>query len=319
MINKNILVTGSSGFIGFHLCRYLLSKNFSIIGIDSHNKYYSQDLKKKRLSILKKNKKFYFVKINLNNKKKLEKIFNKHGPNTVFHLAGQPGVLYSFKNPKSYYYNNVKATKTLCNISKKYSVNKFIFGSSSSVYGDQKKFPIKETINPNPKNYYAKTKLKSEKIVYETFKKSQTKFIIFRFFTVYGPYGRPDMFIHKFLNVLKKNKEIKLHNSGLNFRDFTYIKDVVKILLLAIKTKLNGKILNISRCYPIRTDKLVYLILKYYKKNNVKIKKIDFVKGEMLKTHGSNSKLKKFFGRIKFTDIKDGIKQTIKVFKKNGF
>ena len=319
-MSKNIiLVTGSSGFIGYHLCKYLISKNFNVIGIDSINNYYSKNIKKKRLSILNKNKNFFFKKINLINKKKLEKLFIKYNPKIVFHLAGQPGVLYSFKNPKSYYVNNTKATNVLCNICKKYNIKKFIFGSSSSIYGDQKKYPIKENFFPNPKNPYAITKLASEKLVIKSFTKSKINYIIFRFFTVYGPFGRPDMFIHKFLNKIKKNQLIKLHNDGLNYRDFTFVGDVVKILYLSIIKKINNKIINICRSKPIITNKLVELIIKNYSINLPKIKKTGFVKGEMLKTHGSNKFLKKNFGNIIFTDIKKGISITINSFKKNNF
>ncbi len=317
MKNKKILITGSSGFIGFHLSKFFLIKN-KVLGVDNHNSYYSKKIKLKRLTFLKKNRNFFFKKINLRNEKKLDQVFKSFKPEYVFHIAGQPGVLYSFKNPKSYKDNNIKATKVLCKISKKYKIKKFIFASSSSVYGDQKKFPIKETFKTYPKNPYAKTKLKSEKIVSKTFSKTKIKFIIFRFFTVYGPFGRPDMFIHKFLNALKNNKKINLHNNGKNFRDFTYIDDVIKILKDSLKKNINGKILNICRSSPVLTLKLVDIILKNYKSKKIKLKKTKFVKGEMLKTHGSNANLKKFFGKIKFTDIEKGIKETIRNYKLSG-
>ena len=221
--------------------------------------------------------------------------------------------MYSFKNPKSYFVNNIKATESISKISKRYNVEKFIFGSSSSVYGDQKKFPIKETFKLNPKNPYAKTKLKSEKIVIKKFKNSKTKYNIFRFFTVFGPQGRPDMFIHKFLNSIKNNQKIKLYNNGFNFRDFTYIDDVVDILVKNIRMTPSSKILNICRSKPIITTDLVSLIEKIYKKN-IKIDKIGFVKGEMLKTHGSNRLLKRNFKKMRFTDIKYGLKKNNKFF-----
>jgi len=313
-----ILITGSSGFIGYHLADELLKRKYDIIGIDNNNNYYPSIIKKKRLKKLKKNKKFRFYKLNLINKKKLEKIFIKHKPDIIFHLAGQPGVLYSIKYPKTYTTNNVYATKSICKISKKHNVKKFIYGSSSSVYGDQEKFPIKENFKLNPKNPYALTKLKSENIVKEEFKKSSTKYIIFRFFTVYGPFGRPDMFIHKFLNSIKKNKKIKLYNNGLNFRDFTYIKDVVKILSKIIKVFPVSRVINICRSKPIKTTHLVSLIKKFYREN-YQFTNTGFVKGEMLKTHGSNKLLKKNFKNIKFTDIKIGLKKTILAFKKYGY
>ena len=161
-----ILVTGSAGFIGYHLVENLLNnvKN-TVIGVDSINGYYSTKIKKLRIKILKRKKNFIFKKINLENKKKLEITIKKFLPNAVFHIAGQPGVLYSFKNPLSYKKNNTNATENLTLICKKYKIKKFIFASSSSVYGDQKIFPIKENFKKNPKNYYAKTKLKCEEII----------------------------------------------------------------------------------------------------------------------------------------------------------
>ncbi len=311
-----ILVTGSSGFIGFHLVKYLLKKN-TVLGIDNNNKYYSEKLKKRRLKLLKKNKNFTFKKINILNKKKLNDIFLKFKPQIVFHLAGQPGVLYSLSNPKSYYTNNILATKSISQISLKHKVSKFIFSSSSSVYGEQKKFPIKETFKTNPKNPYAKTKLVSEKIIRKTFNKN-IDYIIFRFFTVYGPFGRPDMFIHKFLNSIKKNKKIKLYNNGLNYRDFTYVYDVVKILWKAINVKTKNKTINICRSSPIKTTDLVSSIEKIYQKKG-KLTKTGIMKGEMLKTHGSNRILKRNFKNIKFTDIKFGLKKTVFYFKKYGY
>ncbi len=313
---EKILITGSSGFIGFHISQFLLKKKYIVIGIDNHNSYYSRKVKTKRLSILKKNKNFFFEKIDINNKRKLNKVFQKYLPNTVIHLAGQPGVLYSFKNPKSYYVNNTNASQTLCKICKNFKIKKFIFGSSSSVYGDQKKFPILENAKLNPKNVYAQTKLKSEQIIKKTFFKSKTNFIIFRFFTVYGPYGRPDMFIHKFLNHIKLNKPINIHNNGLNFRDFTFVDDVVVILEKSLKKKITNKIINICRSKPILTKKLIEIILKYYSAKINLLKKTKFVKGEMFKTHGSNAKLKKIFGKIKFTDLENGLKKTIKIYIK---
>tara|TARA_B100000214_G_scaffold373225_1_gene353112 strand:- start:774 stop:1724 length:951 start_codon:yes stop_codon:yes gene_type:complete len=311
---KKILITGSSGFIGFHLAKNL-SKIYKVIGLDNHNNYYSKKIKKKRLSILKKNKNFSFKKIDLKNKNELEKVFNKFKPSIVFHIAGQPGVLYSFKNPKSYKLNNTQTTNIVSNLCKKNNIEKLIFASSSSVYGDQKKFPIKEHFKTNPKNPYARTKIESEKIIFKNLKKSKTDFLIFRFFTVYGSFGRPDMFIHKFLNSIKNKKTIKLHNKGMNFRDFTYIDDVVSILKMSIDKKISKKILNICRSKPILTLDLVKMILKIYGIKKANLRETKFVKGEMLKTHGSNMNLRKYFGKIKFTDIKKGIKYTIQNYK----
>ena len=313
-----ILVTGSSGFIGFHLSNFFLKKGYHVLGLDNHNNYYSPKIKNKRLYLLKKKRNFKFIKMDITNLKSLEKSFKGFLPDIVFHLAGQPGVLYSLKNPKIYKLNNFIATENICKLSKKYKIKKFIFASSSSIYGDQLKFPIKESSVPNPKNPYAKTKLSSEKIVKKSFIKSKINFLIFRFFTVFGPYGRPDMFIHKFLNKQKNNKTISLFNNGLNFRDFTYVDDVVKILYLSYKKNISKKTINICRSKPIQTIDLVLMMKKICKNKNLKINKTGFVKGEMLKTHGCNSKLKKTIGKINFTNLREGLVKTIKVYKSFG-
>jgi len=180
----------------------------------------------------------------------------------------------------------------------------------------KKYFQLEENFKKNPKNYYAKTKLKCEQIVKKIFNKSDTEYMIYRFFTVYGPLGRPDMFIHKFLNSIKKNKKILLHNNGMNFRDFTYVDDLIKILILTMKKIPTNKTLNICRSKPIKTTYLVNLINKIYGNNRNKIVNTGFVKGEMLKTHGSNSTLKKNFKNLKFTDLNLGLRKTIAAYKK---
>tara|TARA_Y100001958_G_C21245895_1_gene575914 strand:- start:1123 stop:2073 length:951 start_codon:yes stop_codon:yes gene_type:complete len=313
------LVTGCAGFIGFHLSNNLLknTKN-KVYGIDSLNNYYSTKIKKERLKILKKKKNFFFKKIDLIDKKKIRIFFSKINLDYVFHLAGQPGVLYSFKNPKSYKSNNILATKNLLNEVNKNKIRKFIFASSSSVYGDQKRYPIKETFKVRPINYYASTKIVCEKLIRRSFANYKSKFIIFRFFTVYGPYGRPDMFIHKLLNKAKKKKVIKLHNFGKNLRDYTYIDDVVKILKNCIKLEdLKLNIFNICKSQPIETNKLIKKIQKSLKRN-IKFKLIPKVKGEMYITHGSNQRIIKSF-KLGFTSIDKGIEKTIKAYNLKGF
>ena len=197
-----LLITGAAGFIGYHLTLKLLKKNFLVFGIDSMNSYYSRKLKIRRLKNLKRFRNFYFENINLCNYSKAQKIINHIKPDVIYHLAGQPGVLYSYKNPQSYTKNNIVATNNIIKIANSINIKKFIFSSSSSVYGDQYKFPITENAKLKPKNYYAVSK----KICEQNIKRSlKASYIIFRFFTVYGSLGRPDMFFSIFLRSIYKN------------------------------------------------------------------------------------------------------------------
>lgn len=309
------LVTGCAGFIGFHFCKQLFKANVKVIGIDNLNSYYSRKYKQSRLKLLQKNKNFIFYKFDLNNESKLKKIFEQNKIKSVIHLAAQPGVIYSYSNPHSYTHNNVKATIALIDIVKKFKVKKFVFCSSSSVYGDQKKFPIKETFNRKPINYYAKTKIECEKIILKKFNNSKISVSIIRPFTVYGPYGRPDMLILKILknNFYKKN--LNIFDFGKHKRDFTYVEDVAKIIFKISKIfnkKIN--ILNICSSNPVSVNYILEIL-----KKKIKFKSKVFYfpkrKGEMQVTYGSNKNLLKNIKKFKFTSINTGLNNTINWFE----
>jgi UDP-glucuronate 4-epimerase len=318
-MNKNkILITGCCGFIGFHLAlKFLNNPKFEVYGIDSLNSYYSTKLKKKRLLILKKKKNFIFFKQDLSNYNFCYNFIKKNKPETIYHIAGQAGVLHSLKNPKSYIKNNIKVTNNLVKSIKSnhIKIKKFIFASSSSVYGDQEKFPLKESFFLKPRNPYAFSKKKCEDIILSNFKniKNLDDFVIFRLFTVFGPYGRPDMLLIKILLNIYYKKIIKIYNYGNYYRDFTYIDDVVKILFLSSKIKTNGKIFNLSGSRPIKIISFLEKVKKIIKKD-LKIKMMPRRNAEVLKTHGSNKKLTNFFNYKRFSSLDYGLKKTIKWF-----
>ena len=293
----NILITGCAGFIGFHLSEFLSKKykKSKIIGFDNINNFYSPILKKMRIKELKKNKNFYFKKIDLQNKKKIENIFKRNKIKIVIHLAAQAGVRDSLKMPNSYFKSNFIGFMNIVNISNKNKVKKFIFASSSSVYGDKKKFPLKENMNISPKNIYSATKKINEDISNDLSKISNMKMIGLRFFTVYGIFGRPDMFIFKFLNSIFNNKKFYLYNRGNHLRDYTHIDDVVNIIVNLIKKRIAKKfqIFNICSNNPIELNKLVKFISNFV---NIKPKLIKKKRNsiEVLKTHGDNKKILSF-------------------------
>ena len=195
-------------------------------------------------------------------------------------------------------------------------IKHFIFSSSSSVYGDHEKYPISENFKFRPKNYYAKTKISCEKLIKKKLKTTNTSVKIIRPFTVYGPYGRPDMLILKLLSLISRNKSIEIYDYGKQLRDFTFVKDVVKIIfLLSKKIDKNLKIFNICASQPIKINHVLYLVESIYKKK-IKINYKEKRRGEMKITYGSNKKLKKYINFKKFTNIEIGLNQTIKWFKK---
>ena len=251
----NVLITGCAGFIGFHLSQLLIKKKIRVLGIDNISNYYSQKLKNDRLNILKSNKSlFKFYKIDITDSNSLKKIFNNNKFEVLIHLAAQPGVRYSINNPKKYISTNVNGFYNIIDLVREYNVKKFIYASSSSVYGISNKFPLKEfTSNTDsPESIYAATKKTNELIAHAYSKIYQIKTIGLRFFTVYGEYDRPDMAIYNFTNSILKRKKIDLYNKGKNSRDFTYVLDVVRLIYKLVKSK---KIKNYYNIYNISNNK----------------------------------------------------------------
>jgi UDP-glucuronate 4-epimerase len=302
----NILITGCAGFIGFHLSASLLKKNINVHGVDNINHYYSPKLKQLRLSILKKEKRFKFSKIDISDYKKLEKIFKKQKFDIIVNLAAQAGVRYSIINPKDYIHSNILGFFNILELSRINKIKKIFYASSSSVYGDHKKFPLKENEKLIPRNIYSFSKKNNEdiaKIYEETY---GINLIGLRFFTVYGEWGRPDMLMMKYMMAKKNKKPFVLNHKGNHYRDFTYIQDVINLLTkLIFSKKKKKKIYNICSDKPVSVKKILSILNKLYGEPNIVHEKRLSI--EVLKTHGSNKEIKKITKFYNFTNINNGI------------
>jgi UDP-glucuronate 4-epimerase len=233
--NKKILITGTAGFIGFSLALNLLKKGHNILGYDSINDYYDVNLKLSRNKILKKFKNFIFIKGDLEDQKKLDKSVLKFKPQIIIHLAAQAGVRYSLDAPRKYLSSNIIGTFNIIEIAHKIKVKHLLIASSSSVYGANKQSVFKETDKTDTQlSIYAATKKSIESIAHSYSSLWKIPITMLRFFTVYGPWGRPDMAYFKFTNSIIKNKKIDVYNKGEMYRDFTYINDVTMSIELLI-------------------------------------------------------------------------------------
>lgn len=312
----NIILTGCCGFIGYHLTKkILLNKRNYIIGVDNINNYYSSNLKKKRLKELKNFKNFYFFKKDIRKGLDFLSYKNKKKIDIIIHLSAQPGVRASFRNPETYFSNNILSFFNICEFAKKKNIKNILTASSSSVYGQIKDKASEEKDNAMPENFYALTKLCNEKFSEYYSRVFSLNITCVRFFTVYGPMGRPDMFIWKMCDNIFFNKKINIHNNGKHLRDFTYIDDAIAMLMKIIKNKNLKKfnIFNICNSRPEKLSKVLTIFKKIKKLRNINF--IPFQKGEVKNTHGSNKKFTKKFGAIKSTSLEDGILRTVKWYK----
>jgi len=324
-----VFVTGSSGFIGFHLSKKLLEKGHTVHGFDSMNKYYDIKLKKARLKILKEYKKFFFTKNKLENKKILSQSILKFKPTVIIHLAAQAGVRYSIENPKAYMDSNIIGTYNVIEVAKKINIKHLLISSSSSVYGANKNLPFRENDKTeNQLSIYAATKKSTESIAHAYSNIWKLPITMIRFFTVYGPWGRPDMALFKFTKGIINKKKIDIYNNGKMYRDFTYIDDIVNgvIALMNKAPNLNqlGKIRNDSlssvapfRILNIGNTKKVYLLdlinelEKQLKKKAIR-NYMKMQKGDVKITLSDTSLLKKIAKYNPIIDYKIGIKKFLK-------
>ena len=324
-----IFITGSSGFIGFHLSKKLLDKGHNIHGFDSMNNYYDIKLKKNRYQILKKYKNFSFTKSKLENRKTLSNVILKFKPKVIIHLAAQAGVRYSIEKPRVYLDSNITGTYNIIELAKKVNVKHLLIASSSSVYGANKKLPFKEIDKTETQlSIYAATKKSTESIAHSYSNIWKIPITMLRFFTVYGPWGRPDMALFKFTKGMIDKKKIDIYNQGKMYRDFTYIDDIVDGI-----TALINKAPNLKQLGKIKDDSLSpvapFRIINIG--NTHKVYLLDFInalekelgakairnymplqKGDVKMTVSNTSLLKRITRYNPKTDYKTGIKKFLK-------
>ena len=324
-----VLVTGSSGFIGFHLSKKLLENGLKVHGFDSMNNYYDIKLKKARLNILKDFKKFSFTKAKLENKKSLERIFKRFKPKVVIHLAAQAGVRYSIDKPRVYLESNITGSYNIIEVSKKYNVVHLIMASSSSVYGANTKIPFKEIDKTETQlSIYASTKKSNESLAHSYSNIWKIPITMLRFFTVYGPWGRPDMALFKFTKGILNNKKIDIYNYGKMYRDFTYIDDIVNGIKLLINKppKLNQldkfkndslssvapfRVLNIGNTKKVFLLDFIKEIEKNLKKKSIR-NYMPLQQGDVRETLSNTNLLRQITGYNPKTNYKLGIKKFLK-------
>ncbi len=315
-----VLVTGCAGFIGYHTCLRLLKKNKKVYGVDNLNDYYDVSLKKTRIKKLKEiSSNFYFYKKDLSNYNFLYSLFKSKKIKYIVHLAAQAGVRHSIKNPRVYLNSNINGFFNIIECAREFKIKHCIFASTSSVYGDLNKFPSKEIDNTDhPLSFYAATKKSNEVMAYSYSAIYNIPFTGLRFFTVYGPLGRPDMALFKFTKSIVEDKKVYLFNSGKHVRDFTYVDDVAESILRLInkpsQKKIPYDIFNISSNSPKSLKFFLNLIEKETNKSSKKHNTNKQI-GDVVKTHGQNKKL---LSKIKYKPkikLDLGIKKFTKWYK----
>ncbi|WP_195743612.1 NAD-dependent epimerase [Bacillus cereus] len=324
-----ILVTGAAGFIGFHLTKRLLAQNFHVIGVDSINDYYDVSLKKHRLKILEKKSNFKFYKIDISNKENLNQIFKEQIVHIVINLAAQAGVRYSIENPDSYVNSNLVGFVNILEACRQYNVEHLIYASSSSVYGANTSIPFstKDSVD-HPVSLYAATKKSNELMAHTYSHLFNIPTTGLRFFTVYGPWGRPDMAYYSFTRNIIENNTIRVFNNGDMRRDFTYIDDIIEgiIRLIGNPPKYNEKwdkanpnlsssyapykIYNIGNNIPIKLMDFIHILEKLIGKK-AKIEFLPMQPGDVKETYADISDLQADLGFQPSTTIEEGLNQFV--------
>ena len=310
-----ILITGSVGFIGYHLCKSLLEEGFQVFGVDNLNNYYSQNLKLDRLKLLRSNKDFSFEKVDITNIQSISSVFEKFKPNKVVNLAAQAGVRYSIQNPHAYIESNILGFVNLIELSVQNDVEGFIYASSSSVYGSTNKTPFSEKDKTDmPVSLYGASKKSNELIATAYHNLYGLKTTGLRYFTVYGPWGRPDMAYFIFTKKILANKTISVFNSGEMRRDFTFIDDIIFGTKSAIEKNYNCEIFNLGNS---KTEELMNLINiiehELSKKANIKFQPMQV--GDVPETYADISKSREKLNYNPKTSIKEGIPHFINWYK----
>ncbi len=314
---ETVLITGCAGFIGSQLSKTLLQKNSTVIGIDNFNHAYNPKFKKHNISILTKNKNFHFHTIDITQKTALQKLFKKYSIQKIIHLAARAGIRKSIRYPQLYRRVNIEGTKILYSLAQNHDVKQFIFASSSSVYGNSKKIPFQESMQlPTSPSPYAKSKHDAEKILASLYKKKKIPTTILRFFSVYGPHGRPDMAPYLFTQAILNNQTITQFGDGTSARDYTYISDITNGIVKVLEKVPDFEVYNLGNHYPVTLNSLIETIEKITKKKMAR-KILPPRKEESEKTWADITKAQNQLSWKPEVAFESGMKEFITWFKKN--
>jgi len=315
---KKILITGTAGFIGFHVAKKLLSENYVVVGIDNFSEYYDIGLKERRNEILKRNENFIFYKEDIAEHEKVNEIVQKERPDAIIHIAAQAGVRYSLENPWVYERANILGTLSILEAARKNNIKRVVFSSSSSVYGDSKKISFSEDDRTDtPISLYAATKKSGEVIAHSYNSVYGIEIACLRFFTVYGPWGRPDMAVFKFVKNILQDKPIDVYNRGKMSRDFTFVDDIADGVLAALKKPdLNYEVFNLGGDNPVKLMNMIKILEKHLGRN-AQLNLLPIQQGDVLKTYADISKAKKELGYHPKVGIEEGLKRFVDWFLEN--
>ncbi|MFD0589829.1 NAD-dependent epimerase [Paenibacillus sp. GCM10027627] len=329
----NVLVTGAAGFIGFHAALRLLSEGVNVVGLDNLNDYYDPKLKTDRLSVLRKYENFTFYNGDLIDALLLNRIFNQHSIQRVLHLAAQAGVRYSLQNPKAYIESNVSGFINVLECCRQYKIQHLLYASSSSVYGSNIKTPFSESDGvDHPVSLYAATKKSNELMAHSYSHLFQLPTTGLRFFTVYGPWGRPDMAYFSFTKKIIQKEPIQVFNNGEMKRDFTYIDDIINAVrqLLDVPPKPNEewdrlnpdpsssyapyKIYNIGNNKPVMLLDFIRTLEKHIGSKAI-IEFCPMQAGDVKETYADIERIQSEIGFKPLTSIEDGLRQFVEWYK----
>ena len=316
--SRTYLVTGGAGFIGFHLSKSLLEKGASVIGFDNMNDYYDVKLKEDRLSVLETYEKYTFVKGDLADNADVFRVFQEYRPQIVINLGAQAGVRYSIDNPRAYMESNMMGFFHILEGCRYFPVEHLVYASSSSVYGGNEKVPFSTDDKVDePVSLYAATKKSNELMAHAYSKLYHIPVTGLRFFTVYGPYGRPDMAYFKFTNKILAGEPIQIFNNGDMYRDFTYIDDIVEGVenILCNPPAVNGKgarykIYNIGNNKPVKLMDYIETLERCLGKTAVK-EYLPMQPGDVYQTYADVSELMQDYDFKPDTSIEEGLSKFV--------
>ena len=304
-----ILVTGAAGFIGSHLVEKLLNIHHDVVGLDNFDNYYDPKVKVRNLKAALDDSRFMMVKGDILDNDIMENLFSNHEINVVVHLAARAGVRASINDPVRCFRNNVDATTNLLEFCKKRNIKKFVFASSSSVYGNAQQVPFLEDQNvDHPISPYAASKKSAELVCYTFHHLYNIDIYALRFFTVYGPRQRPDMAIHKFTKLILENEPLPVFAEGNLKRDFTFIDDIVHGLLNSIESVRGFEVINLGDSKTISVSQLIMLIEQYLGKK-AKKNMLPLQPGDVVETYADISKAKRFLNYEPSVQIQEGIRR----------